>query len=75
MKLFFKRPPEVQAMLGRLLDTAISDVSDTDVHDRALLYYRLLCHDVQFAKRVVGSDKDVVQKFVEEEADKLMVCI
>ncbi|RLN80183.1 hypothetical protein BBJ28_00020018 [Nothophytophthora sp. Chile5] len=42
MKLFFKRPPEMQSMLGRLLQTAINDSNDQDVRDRALLYYRLL---------------------------------
>ena len=42
MKLFFKRPPEMQQMLGRLLDAVISDELHQDVHDRALLYYRLL---------------------------------
>jgi len=42
MKLFFKRPPEVQRMLGRLLHAATDDVSSQDLHDRALLYYRLL---------------------------------
>ena len=42
MKLFFKRPPELQAMLGRLLSAAVNDTSNQDVHDRALLYYRLL---------------------------------
>mmetsp|Transcript_13197 Transcript_13197/g.18680 ORF Transcript_13197/g.18680 Transcript_13197/m.18680 type:complete len:931 (-) Transcript_13197:113-2905(-) len=42
MKLFFLRPPEVQRMLGRLLGKATEDVSSQDLHDRALLYYRLL---------------------------------
>merc|ERR1712151_117793 len=42
MKLFFLRPPEVQKMLGRLLAKATDDVSSQDLHDRALLYYRLL---------------------------------
>lgn len=42
MKLFFTRPPEVQRMLGRLLHKATDDVSSQDLHDRALLYYRLL---------------------------------
>ena len=42
MKLFFIRPPEVQRMLGRLLHKATDDVSSQDLHDRALLYYRLL---------------------------------
>lgn len=42
MKMFFQRPPEVHAMLGRLLDVAVNDTSSQDLHDRALLYYRLL---------------------------------
>ncbi|KAI9908320.1 hypothetical protein PsorP6_016183 [Peronosclerospora sorghi] len=42
MKLFFKRPPEVQSMLGRLLEMAINESNHQDVRDRALLYYRLL---------------------------------
>jgi len=47
MKLFFKRPPEVQHMLGRLLKSAINDLANQDVHDRALLYYRLLNTDLK----------------------------
>jgi AP-4 complex subunit beta-1 len=46
MKLFFKRPPEMQKMLGRLLQVAVGDVTNIDVRDRALLYYRLLQLDV-----------------------------
>eukprot|EP00804_Cyclotella_cryptica_P011817 CCRYP_015344-RA/>CCRYP_015344-RA protein AED:0.06 eAED:0.08 QI:0/0/0/1/1/1/2/0/731 len=36
--LFFKRPPEVQLMLGRLLKKTTDDVSSQDLHDRALSY-------------------------------------
>lgn len=39
-KLFFKRPPECQLLLGTTLAAAAAD-SNQDVHDRALLYYRL----------------------------------
>lgn len=42
MKLFFKRPPEMQSMFGRLLQGAINDSNHQDVRDRALFYYRLL---------------------------------
>merc|ERR1719491_1424792 len=42
VKLFFHRPPEMQGMLGRLLQKATEDVSSQDLHDRALFYYRLL---------------------------------
>ena len=47
MKLFYKRPPEMQAMLGRLLMSAVNDNTNQDVHDRALLYYRLLTTNAQ----------------------------
>ena len=36
----------MQAMLGRLLKFAIADVSNVDVHDRALFYYRILSVDL-----------------------------
>jgi hypothetical protein len=42
MKIFFARPPETQRMLGRLLMKVTDDVSSQDLHDRGLLYYRLL---------------------------------
>ena len=41
-KLFFKRPPECQLLLGTVLAAAAAD-SNQDVHDRALLYYRCCC--------------------------------
>jgi AP-4 complex subunit beta-1 len=56
MKLFCQRPPEVQAMLGRLLAKATDDVSSQDLHDRALLYYRLLGS---------GVDLNVLQQVVD----------
>lgn len=42
VQLFFQRPPEVQHMLGRLLAKVTDDVSNQDLHDRGLFYYRLL---------------------------------
>eukprot|EP00536_Pseudo-nitzschia_multiseries_P010014 jgi/Psemu1/24751/gm1.24751_g len=42
MKIFFARPPETQRMLGRLLLKVTDDVTSQDLHDRGLLYYRLL---------------------------------
>lgn len=38
-KLFFRRPPEAQRLLGACLAAALGD-ADPDVRDRALLYYR-----------------------------------
>ena len=52
VKLFFKRAPEMQAMLGRLLQRAVNDTSNQDVHDKALLYYRLLSTSVEAAAAV-----------------------
>mmetsp|Transcript_6379 Transcript_6379/g.12074 ORF Transcript_6379/g.12074 Transcript_6379/m.12074 type:complete len:795 (+) Transcript_6379:28-2412(+) len=65
MKLFFKRPPEMKAMLGRLLKAAIEDTTKVDVRDRALLYYRLLQADVHECARVVNCPKVIVEAFVE----------
>lgn len=44
-KLFFKRPPECQLLLGAALAAGAAD-SNQDVHDRALLYYR--CDGLSF---------------------------
>lgn len=52
MKLFFKRPPEMQHMLGRLLAFAVNETSNQDLHDRALLYYRMLQTDVYAASNI-----------------------
>ena len=68
MKLFFIRAPEVVQMLGRLFDAAVNDTSHADVHDRALFYYRLLSANVDLAKSVVMTKKDIVSKFTEEES-------
>lgn len=58
MKLFFKRPPEMHAMLGRLLRAAMNDGNNQDVHDRALMYYRVLSTDINVAATLfVGLDQ------------------
>lgn len=66
VKLFFCRPPEMQAMLGRLLQKAICETTHPDVRDRALLYYRLLEHSPEEARRVICAPKEVVEEFQEE---------
>jgi len=55
MKLFFKRPPEMQAMLGRLFGMAINETGNQDLHDRSLLYYRLLTSDISVAKSLFAA--------------------
>jgi len=71
MKLFFKRPPEVHKMLGKLLKAAISDTTKIDVRDRALMYYRLLKLDIHEAARIVNCPKSTVDVFAEEEDAEL----
>mmetsp|Transcript_26734 Transcript_26734/g.33423 ORF Transcript_26734/g.33423 Transcript_26734/m.33423 type:complete len:799 (-) Transcript_26734:407-2803(-) len=66
MKLFFKRAPEMQLMLGRLLSCAINDTSSQDLHDRALLYYRLLQANPEAAKSVVVAGGPPIGSFAEE---------
>ncbi|OQR80638.1 AP-1 complex subunit beta [Thraustotheca clavata] len=66
LKLFFKRPPEMQSMLGRLLNAAINDTPNQDVRDRALFYYRLLSHDVNTAAQIVRQfQPEIVEVFAE----------
>jgi AP-4 complex subunit beta-1 len=75
MKLFFLRPPEMQKMLGRLLVKAIDDMSSQDLHDRALLYYRMLRSgtDPQIMSNVVKTNSVIPEKvkFSEENDDEL----
>lgn len=74
VKLFVKRPPEMQRMLGRLLEAATTDVSYTDVHDRAMLYYRLLQYDVASAQKVLTTHPPAPERFVEDTASEWQAC-
>lgn len=75
VKLFFMRPPEVQRMLGRLLSKATDDVSSQDLHDRALLYYRLLRSgaDPVMCENVIKTNMTISEqvKFSEEDDSEL----
>ena len=66
VKLFFKRPPELQKMLGKVLSMAIEDTTRIDIRDRALLYYRLLKEDVHEAAQIVHGEKLVITEFTED---------
>lgn len=69
VRLFFKRPPEVQAMLGRLLTFALDDASSQDLHDRALFYVRLLREDVEAARDVIACPIPPISDEFAEEKD------
>lgn len=66
VKLFFARPPEMQMMLGNLLDKAINECQHPDVRDRGLLYYRLLQYSPEEARRIICTPKEIVETFQEE---------
>merc|ERR1712176_1544369 len=67
MKLFFKKAPEVQQMLGRLLDCACNDLTKVDVRDRAVFYYKLLQCDPKKAEKIVACPKISINSFVNIE--------
>ena len=66
VKLFFKRPPELQAMMGRLFKACLADGVDALLHDRALLYYRLLRANVKEANATIAGAQPPLKEFFEE---------
>mmetsp|Transcript_29624 Transcript_29624/g.48881 ORF Transcript_29624/g.48881 Transcript_29624/m.48881 type:complete len:838 (+) Transcript_29624:214-2727(+) len=69
MKLFFQRPPETQKMLGRLLAKATDDVSSQDLHDRGLLYYRMLQTDPAVVEAAIKTNGTLAESvnFTEDD--------
>eukprot|EP01125_Pyxidicula_operculata_P021846 TRINITY_DN8691_c0_g1_i1.p1 TRINITY_DN8691_c0_g1~~TRINITY_DN8691_c0_g1_i1.p1 ORF type:complete len:820 (+),score=227.71 TRINITY_DN8691_c0_g1_i1:325-2460(+) len=55
LKLFFKRPVEMKPILSKLFSKSLEDFSHPDVHDRALLYYRLLSSNVEKCRQTLFS--------------------
>ena len=74
VKLFFKRPPEMQVMLGRLFKKCLAEATSVSLHDRALLYYRILTKSPREAADVIGSKKGVSGTFLEDRLDATSVC-
>ncbi|XP_027081038.1 beta-adaptin-like protein A [Coffea eugenioides] len=70
MKCFLRRPPETQKALGDALASGLADFHQ-DVHDRALLYYRLLQYDVSVAERVVNPPKQAVSVFADTQSSEI----
>jgi vesicle coat complex subunit len=74
MKLFFKRPGEMQRILGNLITLATNDVADQDLHDRALYYYRLLQTGPENAERVINATAttiDISKDFAEDDESEV----
>eukprot|EP00761_Pharyngomonas_kirbyi_P001328 gb/GECH01001332.1/.p1 GENE.gb/GECH01001332.1/~~gb/GECH01001332.1/.p1 ORF type:complete len:783 (+),score=191.05 gb/GECH01001332.1/:1-2349(+) len=68
VKLFFKRPPEMQKMLGRLLADAIEGEYSVDVCERAAFFYRCLKADPREARHVLAAKKKLISSFTEESS-------
>lgn len=68
-KLFFKRPPEAQKLLGSCLASGIKD-SNEDVRDRALFYYRLFRTDVSKAEQIINCAISEVSWFADELSEE-----
>lgn len=56
VNLFFKRPPEMQDMLGRMFSQACEDPA-VDIRDRAFFHYTLLQNNVEEANSITQSEK------------------
>lgn len=72
LKLFFKRPPECRKALGNVLSSGASDAAQ-EVHDRALLYYRLLQQGVGAAQSVVDVHRPAVTSFADTQSAEMQV--
>ncbi|GMH39668.1 hypothetical protein BSKO_07566 [Bryopsis sp. KO-2023] len=69
-KLFFKRAPECQKLVGSVLSYGVND-ENQDVHDKALLYYRLLRHNVHEAEKIIAPALPTVSDFAEEMTSEM----
>lgn len=69
LKLFFKRPRECQVILGKLLKQLILHSDNSDLRDRATMYYNLLASNVEAAKEILmGKEKEQpITNFWEDE--------
>lgn len=69
--LFFKRPPEMQRVLGRMFQLLANDFTHPDVHDQVRLYYRLLRENPEVASYVICAPKSDIIEFAEERNAEL----
>ena len=67
LKLFFRRAPECRAALGAALAAGVAD-ADQEVHDRALLYHRLLQQGVGAAQNVVDVARPALTAFADAQS-------
>ena len=59
--VFFHHPAAMQGILGQVLELCIQD-ADKSVQSQALLYYRLLNHDVEHTKIITSIEMQELQE-------------
>ena len=69
VKLFLKQPAVGQALVTNVLTMSTEESTNADVRDRGYMYWRLLSADAKLAKRVVLSEKPLIEPQLEETID------
>jgi len=72
VKLFLKLPDEAEDLVATILPLATENNENPDVRDRGYIYWRLLSTDTEKAKRVVLSEKPIIQEEVVGFEENLM---
>lgn len=68
MKLFVKRAPEMQPILGNLFVLILNnEKEDIDLKERAAFYYRLLQTNIDDLSKVLRDNKTEILSFLEDE--------
>jgi AP-4 complex subunit beta-1 len=68
LKLFAKRPPEMQPILGNLFFMILNnEKEDVDLKDRAAFYYRLLQTNIDELSKILKDNKTEILSFIEDE--------
>lgn len=72
VKLFGKRPPECQIILGDLIALCVEQQGDPQLRFRALFYYKLMKKDLQKTFEIVNAMKEPVDEFLEVSRDTIL---
>jgi len=77
VKLFLKRPPEMQIILGSLFNLILSnEKEDIDLKDRAAFYYRIMQANIEDLAKALNEPKQEITMFLEdEENSKVIFCL
>ena len=74
MKLFLKRPPEMQTILGSLFNLILSnEKEDIDLKDRAAFYYRIMQANIEELAKSLNEPKQEITMFLEDEENSKVI--